>query len=324
MAQRDVLRPSVFTAALVDGLRSGKADLDGDGEISVDEWYTYAFREVTAQGLGQVPTKSSSAMSGAFIIAQSPYGGRLSTSLLEDLRHDRVPIRLSAVSQLLELAQRPGGIAVAARRELQRLQAEDDSSQVRAEATRALAATAAFPAPTSITTSAPITPAPVAPVAPPVPPTPTPPISTYVTMAPSPPSTSAPVAPVAPPVPPTPTPPISTYVTMAPGPPSTSAPVAPVAPPVRPTPTPAVGRPAPARPSKNPLALIAVIMAAIGLVLLFCPVIPATGAILGHVAKGQCIRQQQPGRGLAIVAIIVGWAATLLGVVFDIMSLDLS
>ncbi|HZM79007.1 MAG TPA: DUF4190 domain-containing protein [Candidatus Limnocylindrales bacterium] len=292
MAQRDVLRPSVFTAALVDGLRSGKADLDGDGEISVDEWYTYAFREVTAQGLGQVPTKSSSAMSGAFIIAQSPYGGRLSTSLLEDLRHDRVPIRLSAVSQLLELAQRPGGIAVAARRELQRLQAEDDSSQVRAEATRALAATAAFPAPTSITTSAPITPAPVAPVAPPVPPTPTPPISTYVTMAPSPPSTSAPVAPVAPPV--------------------------------RPTPTPAVGRPAPARPSKNPLALIAVIMAAIGLVLLFCPVIPATGAILGHVAKGQCIRQQQPGRGLAIVAIIVGWAATLLGVVFDIMSLDLS
>ena len=39
----DAARGSVFTGALVDGIRTGAADADQDGYISVDDAYTYAF-----------------------------------------------------------------------------------------------------------------------------------------------------------------------------------------------------------------------------------------------------------------------------------------
>lgn len=35
-------QPSAFTTALTDGLATGVADLDGNGEITVDELYDYA------------------------------------------------------------------------------------------------------------------------------------------------------------------------------------------------------------------------------------------------------------------------------------------
>jgi len=41
---------SVFTAGLVDGLRSGAADRDGDGYISVEDTYLYAADQVKASG----------------------------------------------------------------------------------------------------------------------------------------------------------------------------------------------------------------------------------------------------------------------------------
>jgi hypothetical protein len=48
-------RPSVFTAALVEGLTSGEADLDQDGWISVDELYDYIFDKVREQNPHQTP-----------------------------------------------------------------------------------------------------------------------------------------------------------------------------------------------------------------------------------------------------------------------------
>ncbi len=41
---------SVFTAGLVEGLRTGAADASGDGYVSVDEAYDYAYRYVRASG----------------------------------------------------------------------------------------------------------------------------------------------------------------------------------------------------------------------------------------------------------------------------------
>src|SRR5262249_54063820 len=41
---------SVFTAALVQGLRTGAADIDRDGYVSVDEAYAYVFAQVKAAG----------------------------------------------------------------------------------------------------------------------------------------------------------------------------------------------------------------------------------------------------------------------------------
>lgn len=45
----DVSTPSVFTAAVVQGLRSGEADRDADGRISVDDLYEYVFEQVQAR-----------------------------------------------------------------------------------------------------------------------------------------------------------------------------------------------------------------------------------------------------------------------------------
>jgi hypothetical protein len=51
-------RPSVFTSALVEGLTSGDADRDEDGEVSLDELYEYVFDRVRDQNPNQTPSRS--------------------------------------------------------------------------------------------------------------------------------------------------------------------------------------------------------------------------------------------------------------------------
>ena len=46
----------MFTAALVRGLRTGAADTDHDGLVSVDEAYTYVFDQVKADGAARPRT----------------------------------------------------------------------------------------------------------------------------------------------------------------------------------------------------------------------------------------------------------------------------
>ena len=48
---------SVFTAALVQGLRTGAADTDHDGHVSVDDAYAYVFDQVQAAGAAQTPQR---------------------------------------------------------------------------------------------------------------------------------------------------------------------------------------------------------------------------------------------------------------------------
>ncbi len=138
LAGEQAVQPSVFTSALVEGLREGTADLDGDGEVSVDDWYTYAFRTVTSRGTGQAPTKSSTAVSGNFVIARGVRGAALPTHLREDIASDRVPLRLAAVEQLALLLHTDGPMQATARAELERLHTDDDSIRVRDLAASAL------------------------------------------------------------------------------------------------------------------------------------------------------------------------------------------
>ena len=51
--------PSVFTDAVITGLRTGDADLDGDGLITLDELYDYVFDRVRALNPRQVPRDGS-------------------------------------------------------------------------------------------------------------------------------------------------------------------------------------------------------------------------------------------------------------------------
>ncbi|WP_105974528.1 caspase, EACC1-associated type [Streptomyces geranii] len=69
---RTPAQPSVFTSAVVSGLRDGSADLDGDGLVSVDELYDYVHEQVRQRIAGQTPTLSVDSAQGTIYLARSP------------------------------------------------------------------------------------------------------------------------------------------------------------------------------------------------------------------------------------------------------------
>jgi Rne/Rng family ribonuclease len=63
---------SVFTDAIIDGLSTGQADVDGDGWVSVDDLYDYVFTRVRQATPHQTPEKKWGDIRGDFFIARSP------------------------------------------------------------------------------------------------------------------------------------------------------------------------------------------------------------------------------------------------------------
>ena len=98
---------SVFTAALVQGLRTGAADTDRDGYISVDDAYTYVFDQVQAVGAAQTPQRWLYGAEGRILLARSPAGptiipAPLPDSLQAGLDSPHPDIRIGAVTGLGE------------------------------------------------------------------------------------------------------------------------------------------------------------------------------------------------------------------------------
>ena len=96
---------SVFTAGLVKGLRTGAADAGGDGYVSVDEAYDYAYRYVQSSGASQTPQRWLSGGEGEILLARSPAGmAIIPAPLPEDLAaslESRYPgVRIGAVHEL--------------------------------------------------------------------------------------------------------------------------------------------------------------------------------------------------------------------------------
>ena len=78
---------SVFTAALVQGLRTGAADTDHDGHVSVDDAYAYVFDQVQAAGAAQTPQRWLYGAEGRILLARSPAGPAITPAPLpESLR----------------------------------------------------------------------------------------------------------------------------------------------------------------------------------------------------------------------------------------------
>lgn len=119
---------SVFTRHLVAGLRDGSADLDGDGDVTVDELYSYVHERVVAEMPRQRP-KHQSDVEGRIVLARNPRW-----TLPEYLRHGLAsPIaadRLTALEGLQRL-HRVGNevVRAATAAEIRRL-VEDDSRTV--------------------------------------------------------------------------------------------------------------------------------------------------------------------------------------------------
>jgi molecular chaperone DnaK len=81
---RDQAQPSLFTAAVVQGLRDGSADLDRDGLISVNELYDYVYDQVRRKIPGQTPTLSVDSVQGTIYLARNP--ASLDSDTLAELR----------------------------------------------------------------------------------------------------------------------------------------------------------------------------------------------------------------------------------------------
>jgi Caspase domain len=65
-------QPSVFTAAIVEGLRTGEADRDRDGAVSIHDLYDYVEDRVRAAKHGQTPLMWSLAVQHDLYIARTP------------------------------------------------------------------------------------------------------------------------------------------------------------------------------------------------------------------------------------------------------------
>lgn len=80
----EVLPGSVFTSALVTGIRSGAADTDHDGYISVDDAYAYAFDRLRADDVAQTPQRWLYGAEGEILLARSPAGVSIPSASLPD------------------------------------------------------------------------------------------------------------------------------------------------------------------------------------------------------------------------------------------------
>src|ERR1022692_2438841 len=135
---------SVFTQALVHGLRTGEADQDGDGLITLDELYQYVHRRVTDQTPQQSPRKWAYDVDLGLAIGRNPRP--VEAPLPEDLQLAISSFfpepREQAIQRLDSLLRgKHRGVALAALKALQALK-EDDSRRVASAAEKCLAACA--------------------------------------------------------------------------------------------------------------------------------------------------------------------------------------
>jgi uncharacterized caspase-like protein len=101
-------RGSVFTDVLVDGLTTGGADLDGDGYVTLDELYDYAYAHVVDSSPHQRPRKWAFEVEGRLVVARAAGAPRV----------DELPPALPAAPHERAATARPGRRFLAGRRRL--------------------------------------------------------------------------------------------------------------------------------------------------------------------------------------------------------------
>ncbi|MGH3695972.1 MAG: caspase, EACC1-associated type [Pseudonocardiaceae bacterium] len=132
---------SEFTDAIVRGLETGAADLDGDGQVEVGELYRYVHDQVRQHTSGQTPTMSADGIRGRLYLARNPHAPLpLPAELEQVLTSATAWKRRWAVDGLRRLlaGDHPGGQKLTARKSLVRLREQDGDDGVRAAADRAL------------------------------------------------------------------------------------------------------------------------------------------------------------------------------------------
>ena len=112
LAENSAPRPSVFTHAVVEGLETGEADLDADGNVSLDDLYEYVYRHVREQNPHQTPKKAAE-LQGELHLAHSRRPGikivaiPSPPSLRAAMNSDEFLTRRGAVTELCTRLRRP-------------------------------------------------------------------------------------------------------------------------------------------------------------------------------------------------------------------------
>ena len=123
---------SLFTHVLLEGLQTGKADINNDGYISLDEWYDFTYAQVLSTTPKQVPHKWSYRQQGDLIIAKNPSWKKkapeLPAELARLLESPYSSVREAAVKELGVLLHN-SELGELARLTLEKLK-EDDSRTV--------------------------------------------------------------------------------------------------------------------------------------------------------------------------------------------------
>jgi hypothetical protein len=134
---------SLFTHFLVKGLE-GEADEDGDGTITIDELYDYAYEQIVSRTPKQTPRKWSFKQQGEIVLRQSIKAedigpAPLPKELVAALENMLPYVREGAVKQLGDLLKSKNvGVARSARATLEEIANEDDSRYVASAAKKVL------------------------------------------------------------------------------------------------------------------------------------------------------------------------------------------
>jgi caspase domain-containing protein len=136
---------SVFTRYLVAGLQDGSADLDGDGDITIDELYSYVHDRVVAEMPQQRPKKQDN-VEGRTVLARNvnwSMPAYLKHAVTSPIASDRLGA-LTGLDHLYKIGNE--NVRAAAMAEVQRL-INDDSKAVSAAASALLRVTQSPPDP---------------------------------------------------------------------------------------------------------------------------------------------------------------------------------
>jgi hypothetical protein len=135
---------SLFTHYLIEGLQTGHADADGDGQTTLDELYTYVYERMLSTMPRQTPGKWSYKQQGDIILAKNPRPivkpAALPPELQSAIESPFSGVREGAVRELDQLLRSTNAsLALGAYEVLIRLR-DDDSRRVAAAAAESLAA----------------------------------------------------------------------------------------------------------------------------------------------------------------------------------------
>ena len=145
---------SLFTRYLVEGLKTGSADIDEDGDISIDELYEYIYDRVRERSRDQTPGKSG-AGHGEIVIGRSPHQSSLPAALRQALGHPLAPVREAGIDELARVRPMADPARAASIDEALRRALNDGSSRVRLAAEAVLIKHGAGPPSADATSSAP-------------------------------------------------------------------------------------------------------------------------------------------------------------------------